>query len=80
MIASSWNSAEFMGAMQHLADNYRNSCSSLKASKAKKQLGWEPQITAREMCAEMVLEDLKTARRHAILKEHELGLPASIQD
>ena len=49
-------------------------------SKAKKQLGWEPQVTAREMCAEMVLEDLKTARRHAILKEHELGLPASIQD
>ena len=49
-------------------------------SKAKKQLGWEPQITAREMCAEMVLEDLKTARRHAILKAHELDLPASIQD
>jgi GDPmannose 4,6-dehydratase len=49
-------------------------------SKAKKQLGWEPQITAREMCAEMVLEDLKTARRHTILKAHELDLPASIQD
>ena len=49
-------------------------------SKAKKQLGWEPQVTAREMCTEMVLEDLKTARRHAILKDHELGLPASIQD
>jgi GDPmannose 4,6-dehydratase len=48
--------------------------------KAKKQLGWEPQITAREMCVEMVLEDLKTARRHAILKAHELDLPASIQD
>lgn len=49
-------------------------------SKAKKQLGWQPQITAREMCAEMVLEDLKTARRHAILKAHELDLPTSIQD
>ena len=49
-------------------------------SKAKKQLGWEPEVTAREMCTEMVLEDLKTARRHAILKDHELGLPASIQD
>ncbi len=49
-------------------------------SKAKKQLGWEPQITAREMCAEMVLEDLKTARRHALLKANELDLPASIQD
>ena len=49
-------------------------------SKAKKQLGWEPQITAREMCAEMVLEDLKTARRDAVLKGHETGLAASIQD
>ena len=49
-------------------------------SKAKKQLGWEPQITAREMCAEMVLEDLKTARRHAFLKGHDLSLPVSVQD
>jgi GDPmannose 4,6-dehydratase len=49
-------------------------------SKAKKQLGWEPQITAREMCAEMVMEDLKISRRHAVLKDHGLGLPASIQD
>ena len=49
-------------------------------SKAKKQLGWVPQISAREMCAEMVLEDLKIARRHGILKEHKLGLPESIQD
>ena len=43
-------------------------------SKAKKQLGWEPQITAREMCGEMVLEDLKAARRHAILKAHEFKI------
>ena len=49
-------------------------------SKAKKQLGWEPQINAREMCAEMVLDDLKTARRHAILQEHDLSLPVSVQD
>ncbi|MDB4593899.1 GDP-mannose 4,6-dehydratase [Paracoccaceae bacterium] len=49
-------------------------------SKAKHRLGWEPQITVREMCAEMVREDLKTARRNAILKAHEFDLPASIQD
>jgi GDPmannose 4,6-dehydratase len=49
-------------------------------SKAKIQLGWEPQITAREMCAEMVLEDLKTARQRALLKVHDLDLPPSIQD
>ena len=46
-------------------------------SKAKKQLGWEPQITAREMCVEMVQTDLQTARRNALLKEHEISLPLS---
>ncbi len=34
-------------------------------SKAKEKLGWVPEITVQEMCAEMVAEDLKTARRHA---------------
>jgi GDPmannose 4,6-dehydratase len=47
------------------------------SSRAKEKLGWEPQITAREMCAEMVEEDLKIARRHALLKEHGLDLPVS---
>ncbi len=49
-------------------------------SKAKEKLGWEPQITAREMCAEMVEEDLKIARRHALLKEHGLDLPVSLEN
>jgi len=48
-------------------------------AKAKEKLGWEPHITAREMCAEMVAEDLKTARRHALLKEHGLDLPMSLE-
>jgi GDPmannose 4,6-dehydratase len=39
-------------------------------SKAKQLLGWEPEITAREMCAEMLAEDLKAAQRHALLKQH----------
>lgn len=49
-------------------------------TKAREQLGWTPEITAQEMCAEMVAEDLKTARRHALLKAHGLDLPASIED
>jgi GDPmannose 4,6-dehydratase len=49
-------------------------------SKAKERLGWEPRITAREMCAEMVAEDLKIARRHALLKEHGLDLPVSLEN
>ncbi|ATG41894.1 GDP-mannose 4,6-dehydratase [Phaeobacter piscinae] len=48
-------------------------------SKAKEQLGWEPEITTQEMCAEMVREDLKTARRHALLKEHGMDLPVSTE-
>ena len=48
-------------------------------SKAKAELGWEPEISAQEMCAEMVAEDLKMARRHALLKAHELALPISFE-
>ncbi len=44
-------------------------------TKAKEKLGWVPQITAQEMCAEMVTEDLLAARRHALLKEHGMELP-----
>lgn len=48
-------------------------------SKAKKHLGWIPEITAQEMCAEMVAEDLKTARRHALLKEHGYDVPVALE-
>jgi GDPmannose 4,6-dehydratase len=46
-------------------------------SKAKAKLGWEPEITAQQMCAEMVAEDFRTACRHALLREHGLDLPVS---
>jgi GDPmannose 4,6-dehydratase len=49
-------------------------------SKAKNKLGWVPEITAQEMCAEMVLEDYKAARRMLILKDHGLELPVSLED
>lgn len=39
-------------------------------SRAKAKLGWVPEITVQEMCAEMVREDLKVAQRHALLKQH----------
>ncbi|EDM69893.1 NAD-dependent epimerase/dehydratase [Roseobacter sp. AzwK-3b] len=48
-------------------------------AKAKADLGWEPEITAQEMCAEMVAEDLKTARRHALLKDNGMALPISVE-
>lgn len=49
------------------------------SEKARQQLGWEPEITVREMCAEMVVADHKAARRHALLKEHGLELPVSLE-
>ncbi|HVJ46927.1 MAG TPA: GDP-mannose 4,6-dehydratase [Luteolibacter sp.] len=39
-------------------------------TKAKEKLGWVPEITVEEMCAEMVASDLEQARRHALLKKH----------
>ena len=48
-------------------------------SKAKRKLGWEPKITAQEMCKEMVEEDHKSARRIA-LQEHDLDLPVAIEN
>ena len=48
-------------------------------TKAKEKLGWVPEITAQEMCAEMVEEDHKAARRNALLKEHGLELPVSVE-
>ena len=49
-------------------------------AKAKAKLGWVPEITAQEMCAEMMAVDLQTARRHALLVEHGLELPVARED
>ncbi|MFI2766426.1 GDP-mannose 4,6-dehydratase [Ruegeria faecimaris] len=49
-------------------------------SNAKNKLGWVPELTVQEMCAEMVTEDLKTAKRHALLKEHGFELPMSLEN
>jgi len=39
-------------------------------SRARARLGWVPEITAQQMCAEMVAADLEVARRHALLEAH----------
>ena len=39
------------------------------ATKARLKLGWEPQITAKQMCAEMVSFDLKEAKKMRQMKE-----------
>lgn len=49
-------------------------------SKAKALLGWVPEISVQEMCAEMVREDLKVARRHAFLKQHGHDVPIAVEN
>ena len=48
-------------------------------TKAKNILGWTPEITVQEMCEEMVAEDLKVAKRHALLKEHGHDIPVATE-
>ena len=48
-------------------------------SKAKAKLGWTPEITVQEMCAEMVASDLKEAQRHALLKRHGYDVNVSLE-
>jgi len=48
-------------------------------TKAKEKLGWTPQITVEEMCAEMVANDLSKAKQHAILKEHGFDLAVTVE-
>jgi GDPmannose 4,6-dehydratase len=45
-------------------------------AKAKLKLGWVPEITVQQMCAEMVSADLEEARKVALLKSH--GFQAGI--
>ncbi len=47
--------------------------------KAKARLGWVPEITAQEMCAEMVAEDLQVARRHAFLRANGHDVPVAVE-
>jgi GDPmannose 4,6-dehydratase len=45
-------------------------------SHAKAKLGWTPEITVQQMCAEMVTKDLQDAKRHALLKAN--GYPVNV--
>ncbi|MDB2504021.1 GDP-mannose 4,6-dehydratase [Gammaproteobacteria bacterium] len=50
------------------------------ASKAREKIGWVPQITVEEMCAEMVQYDLDKAKQHALLKAHGHNVAVSIEN
>ena len=46
-------------------------------SKAKELLGWMPEISVEEMCAEMIAYDLDQARQRTLLKSHGYKIPTS---
>jgi len=48
--------------------------------KAREKLGWVPEITVQQMCAEMVAKDLESARRHAFLKAHGHDVPLASEN
>ena len=48
-------------------------------TKAKEKLGWEPEITAKEMCVEMVASDLLEARKHALILANGFDVNVSIE-
>jgi GDPmannose 4,6-dehydratase len=49
-------------------------------TKAKERLGWVPEVTAQDMCAEMIAEDLGAARRHALLRRHGYAVPVAMEN
>ena len=48
-------------------------------SKAKKELGWVPEITLDQMIKEMVANDLSNAKQHALLKQHGFDVSVGVE-
>jgi len=49
------------------------------ASKARKRLGWVPEISLEQMIDEMVQTDLEEARKHALLRKHGYAVNVSAE-
>lgn len=47
--------------------------------KAKRKLGWVPEVSVEQMCEEMVASDLLEAKRHALLKNHGYDVPVALE-
>ncbi|MBL0923395.1 MAG: GDP-mannose 4,6-dehydratase [Sphingomonadaceae bacterium] len=48
-------------------------------TKARERLGWTPEISAREMCAEMTKSDLMVAKRNALLRHHGFDVTVAVE-
>jgi GDPmannose 4,6-dehydratase len=48
-------------------------------TKAKNELGWIPEITAQEMCAEMLKADLAQAKQHILLRNNGFSISLHLE-
>ena len=48
-------------------------------SNAESKLGWVPEISAQQMCAEMVAKDLEIAQKNSFLRAHGRDATFSIE-
>jgi GDPmannose 4,6-dehydratase len=48
-------------------------------TKAKQKLGWVPEVTVQQMCAEMVAADLAQAKQHALLRANGYSVNVSVE-
>ena len=46
-------------------------------TKARTQMGWQPEITVEQMCSEMVANDVEVAKRDSLLKKHGFEIPTA---
>ena len=51
-----------------------------RSRQGKTAAGLDSQITVQDRCSEMVVEDLKIAKRHALLKANGFDIPVSIEN
>ncbi|WP_151961550.1 GDP-mannose 4,6-dehydratase [Acinetobacter bereziniae] len=49
------------------------------ATKAEKDLGWKAKISVKQLCAEMVQNDLKFAQKNALLKQYGYNIDVSLE-
>lgn len=49
-------------------------------TRAEQELGWKPEITVQQMCAEMIRNDLEIAKQHACLKNNGFDIPVCAEN